>query len=112
MKQIGLKKITGKIVVKTGSKKSKITAKNIKVKKNAKKIFSLKLTALNGKAISKQKITVKINGKTYVAKTNSKGVAKVTVKLNSPKKYNVSMKFLGNKMFKASSKTNMITVTK
>ena len=72
----------------------------------------MKLTALNGKAISKQKITVKINGKTYVAKTNSKGVAKVTVKLNSPKKYNVSMKFLGNKMFKASSKTNMITVTK
>ena len=103
---------TGKIVVKTGSKKSKITAKNIKVKKNAKKIFSLKLTALDGKAISKQKITVKINGKTYVAKTNSKGVAKVTVKLNSPKKYNVSMKFLGNKLFKASSKTNTITVTK
>lgn len=102
---------TGKVVVKTGSKKSKITASNIKVKRNAKKTFSLKLTS-GSKAISKQKVTVKLNGKTYVVKTNSKGIAKLTVKLPSVKKYNVAMKFLGNKNYKAASKTGYITVTK
>ena len=103
---------TGKIVVKTGSKKSKITAKNIKVKKNTKKSFSLKLVSSSGKAISKQKVIVKLNGKAYTLKTNSKGIAKLAVKLSSVKKYKVSMKFLGNSNFKATSKTSIITVTK
>lgn len=101
----------GKVIVKIGSKKSKITSSNIKVKKNAKKTFSFKLTG-NGKAISKQKVTVKLNGKTHIVKTNSKGIAKLTVKLPSAKKYKVVMKFLGNKNYKAASKTSYITVTK
>ena len=103
---------TGKILVKTGSKKSKIIAPNIKVKKNIKKSFSLKLTSLNGKAIAKQKVTVKLNGKTYTVKTDSKGVAKLTIKLSAVKKYKVNMKFLGNSNFKSSSKTCTIEVTK
>lgn len=103
---------TGKVVVKTGLKKSKITASNIKVKKNTKKSFSLKLTSSNGKAIAKQKVTVKLNGKTHTLKTNSKGEAKLSIKFNVAKKYKVTIKFLGNSNFKSTSKTCTITVTK
>ena len=103
---------TASIVVKTGAKKSKITASNIKVKKNAKKTFSLKLLSSNGKALSNQKVLVKINGKIYTLKTNSKGVAKLSVKFNAVKKYNAVIKFLGNKNYKSSSKTCTINVVK
>ena len=102
----------GKIIVKTGSKKSKITAKNLKIRKNAKKTYSFKLTASNKKAISKQTVTVKLNGKTYAVKTNSKGIAKVSIKLSKAKTYKISMKFLGNLQYKAVSKTCKIIITK
>lgn len=105
-------KITSKILVKTGSKKSKIKASNMKVKKNKKKTFKLKLTSGNGKALKSQKVTVKVNGKTYSLKTNSKGIAKISLKFKKAKKYKISMKFLGNANYKAVSKTNTITVTK
>ena len=105
-------KTTANIVVKTGSKKSKITASNMKIKKNTKKTFQLKLTNSAGKALKSQKVTVKVNGKTYVLKTNSKGIAKLSIKLSKAKKYKISMNFLGNADYKAVSKTSTITVTK
>lgn len=105
-------KATAKIVVKTGSKKSKIKASNMKVKKNKKKTFKFKLTAGNGKALTKQKVIVKVNGKTKTITTNNKGVAKLTIKLKKVKKYKINMKFLGNAQYKAVSKNNVITVTK
>ena len=105
-------KTTTKIIVKTGSKKSKITASNIKVKKNKKKTFQLKLTNSAKKALKGQKILVKVNGKSYTIKTNSKGIAKLSIKLSKVKKYKISMKFLGNAKYKAASRTNTITVTK
>lgn len=105
-------KATAKILVKTGSKKSKITASNMKVKKNSKKSYQIKLTDSAGKSLKKQKIVVKINGKTSTVKTNSKGIAKLSIKLNKIKKYTISMKFLGNANYKAVSKTSTVTVTK
>ena len=107
-----LSKATSSIVVKTGSAKSKIKASSMKVKKNKKKTFKLTLTSNAGKALKNQKVTVKLNGKSYVLKTNSKGVAKLSIKLKKVKKYTVSMKFLGNANYKAVSKTSKITVTK
>lgn len=104
-------KTTTKIVVKTGSKKSKITASAVKVKKNVKKTFKLKLTGA-GKALKSQKVIVKLNGKSYTLKTNSKGIAKLSIKLSKVKKYKISMKFLGNADFKAISKTTTVTVSK
>lgn len=103
---------TAKIVVKTGSKKSKIKASNMKVKKNKKKTFKFKLTAGNGKALAKQKVIVKVNGKTKTLTTSKKGIAKISIKLKKVKKYKISMKFLGNAQYKAVSKTKVITVTK
>ena len=105
-------KTAAKIIVKTGSKKSKIQASNMKIKKNKKKSFKFKLTASNGKALSNQKVIVKFNGKTKTLTTNKKGIAKLSIKLKKVKKYKISMKFLGNSQFKPVSKSNVITVTK
>ena len=41
---------------------------------------------INGKLVSGKTIKFKLNGKTYTTKTNSKGIAKVTVKKNDIKK--------------------------
>ena len=105
-------KTSAKIIVKTGSKKSKITSKNMKVKRNKKKAFSLKLTNGAGKAIKSQKVIVKVNGKTYTLKTNTKGIAKLSLKFSKAKKYKINMKFWGNGDYKASSKTGTITIFK
>lgn len=103
-------KTSTKIIVKTGFKKTKITSSNMKVKRNKKKTFSLKLTNNAGKALKSQKILVKLNSKTYTIKTNGKGIAKLSFKLSKVKKYKVSVKFLGNADYSASSKSYAITV--
>lgn len=105
-------KTTSKIIVKTGSKKSKIQSSNMKVKKNKKKTFKFKLTSSNGKALANQKVIVKVNGKTKTLKTNKKGMAKLSVKFKKVKKYKVNIKFLGNAQYKPVSKVNTIAVTK
>ena len=100
------------IVVKTGTKKSKLTASAMKIKKNKKQVFKFKLTNSAGKALKSQKVTVKLNGKTYSLKTASNGYAKLTIKLNKVKTYSASIKYLGNSQYKAVSKTVKIKVTK
>lgn len=105
-------KLTSSIVVKTGSKKSKIKASNIKIKKNKKKTYKFKLVNNAGKALKSQKIIVKLNGKKYTVKTNKKGVAKLSIKLKKAKTYKISLKFLGNANYKASSKVAKIVVKK
>lgn len=58
----------------------KLTLNTVNVKKSA-KILTLTATLKKGVTPIKNKvITFKFNGKTYKAKTNSKGVAKVTIK--------------------------------
>ncbi len=64
---------TNKLVV-----KQPLTLKAVTVKKSAKKLV-LQATLKNTKAIKNKQITFKFNGKTYKAKTNNKGIAKVTV---------------------------------
>ena len=105
-------KITSKIIIKVGSKKSKIKSSNIKIKRNKKKTFKLKLTSGNGKALNGQILKVKVNGKQYTIKTNKNGIAKISLKFKKAKKYKLKMSFLGNSKFKAVSKTNTVTVTK
>lgn len=84
----------------------KLTLKTVKVKKSAKKlVLTAKLT--KGKSLIKGKtITFKFNGKTYKAKTNSKGIAKITVNKNILKKLKV-----GKKIY-YQAKYNKLTVKK
>jgi hypothetical protein len=57
-----------------------------------------------------KKITLTLNGKTYTAKTNSKGQA--TFKLSITKKgtFSATVKFDGDKTYAASSKSAKITI--
>ena len=69
-----------------------LTLKTVKVKKSAKKLV-LKATLKKGKALLKnKKIVFKFNSKQYTAKTNKKGVAKITIKKSVLKKLKVGKK--------------------
>ena len=69
-----------------------LTLKTVKVKKSAKKLI-LQATLKQGKkALSGKKVTFKFNGKSYKAKTNKKGIAKVTITKKVLKKLKVGKK--------------------
>ena len=83
----------GKTVTKTLTVKHIVTLKAVKVKKSAKKlILQATLAKVNKKYLKKKTVTFKFNGKKYKAKTNSKGVAKVTIKKSVLKKLKVGKK--------------------
>ena len=81
-------KISNKIVV-----KPVLTAKNISKKKSKKVKFTAKLVNNKGKAVKGKKITFKIKGKKYFAKTNKKGIATVYLKNLKPGKYIITSKY-------------------
>ena len=113
----GFKSITSNIVVKEKpapvvvKKATKITAKKATFKAKAKtKKYAITLKA--GKAaVKKAKVTLKVKGKTYKATTNAKGKAtfKIT-KLTKKGTFKATIKFAGDKNYKASSKNVKITV--
>ena len=71
----------GITVTKKLTVKQILTVKTVKVKKSAKSlVLTATLKKVKGKYLKNKKITFKFNGKTYNAKTNKKGVAKVTIK--------------------------------
>ena len=72
----------GKSVTKTLTVKHIVTLKTVTLKKSAKKLtLQATLAKVNGKYLKKKTVTFKINGKKVAtAKTNSKGVAKITIK--------------------------------
>ena len=69
-------KVSNKITV-----KNLLSAKNISKKKTKTTKFKAKLVNSKGKAVKGKKITFKIEGKKYTAKTNNKGIATVTIKI-------------------------------
>ena len=85
--------LNGKTYTNKVTVKQVLKAKKAKVKKTAKK-FTLKATLkINGKLIKGKKIKFKFKGKTYKAKTNKKGMAKVKVKKNVIKKLKKGKKY-------------------
>lgn len=99
-----------KIVIKKAA--SKITAKKKTFKSKTKtKKYIITLKNNKGKAIKSVKVTLKIKGKTYTAKTNSKGKAtfKIT-KLTKKGKYSAKIRFAGNGYYKASNVSRTITI--
>lgn len=103
---------TNKIVVKYSSKTAKLTAPTVTIPPKTSKTYSVSLKDANGKGIAKQKVTIKINGKTYTKTTNSKGQASVKVKFNSLKNYKVSATYKGSKIYKKASSSGKIKVAK
>ena len=79
-------KFKGKTYKNTVTVKQVLKTKKVTVKKTAKKFNLLATLKINGKLIKGKVIKFKFNGKTYKAKTNNKGVAKVTIKKNVIKK--------------------------
>lgn len=70
----------GKSITRTITVKHLVTLKSVTVKKSAKKlVLQATLGKVNGKYLNKKAVSFKFNGKTYKAKTDKKGVAKVTI---------------------------------
>ena len=84
-------KVSNKVVV-----KQILKAKNTKFKKSKKvKKFKATLKTSKGKAIAGKKVTLKVKGKTYTAKTNKKGVATFKIKnLKKVGKFKATIKYL------------------
>ena len=95
-------KITNKITV-----KKLLSAKNISKKKSKTAKFKAKLVNSKGKVQKGKKLTFKIDGKKYMAKTNKKGIATIKIK-NTLKvgKHKIVTSYGKNKI------TNTITVKK
>ena len=93
--------MSSKIKVNPSSAKVKVSNKKFKLK--AKKTLTAKFLSPKGKAVKGKKISFRINGKIYTAKTNSKGIAAVKVKLNKRKTYKFTAKFAGDNTFKSIS---------
>ena len=98
-----------KVTVNKQATKAVFKAKTFKVKAKTKKV-SFTLKDASGKAIKGKKITVKVNGKTYTAKTNAKGVATVSLKITKKGKYTATAKFAGDTTYKAITKKAKITL--
>lgn len=100
---------TAKVIVAKASPKLSAAKKTFKVKAKTKKVTAT-LKNNKGKALKSTKLTLKIGKKTYTAKTNSKGIATFKVKLTKKGTYTGTVKFAGNKYFKALSKKVKIVV--
>ena len=107
------KYIASSVAVKVTVKKakSKIVAKN-KTFKMAEKIKKYTIALKSGKtAIKKVQVTLKIKGKTYKAKTNTKGKATFKIKkLTKKGTYKATIKFKGNKYYRAVTKKVKIKI--
>lgn len=97
-------------------KPSKLTLTgNTAGKVNQVKTLTVRLTGKNAlnsgyrNAVGK-KITLKVNGKTYTAKTNSNGVATFKVKISKAGTYTISTSFAGDGTFSSKSLNSKITI--
>lgn len=85
--------ISNKITV-----KPTLTAKNKSFKKGKTIKFTAKLVNTKGKPLKGKKITFKLKGKKYSAKTNKKGIAKVTIKRMKVGKYTIQTSYKNMKI--------------
>ena len=82
----------GQTIKNTVKVKQVLKLAKVKVKKFAKKLVITAILKKGKTPIKNKKLTFKFNGKTYTAKTNKKGVAKITVKKSVLKKLKVGKK--------------------
>ena len=101
---------SAKVVVKKATPKLTAKAKTFKVKVKTKK-YTITLKNNKGKVMKNTKVTLKVKGKTYKAKTNSKGVAtfKIT-NLKKKGKFRAVVKYAGSKYYNKVTKKLRITI--
>jgi len=90
----------------------KLTAKAKTFKKSVKtKNFVVTLKNNQNKVMKNTKVTLKVNGKTYSAKTNTKGQATFKIiKLTKKGKFTATIKYAGSKYYNAKTVKAKITV--
>lgn len=98
------KAVTKKTTFKVVAKATKISITSIaSVKVGKKAVIKGKFTTLGGGILKNSVVTLKINGKKYTAKVNSKSVFTLNYKTNTVGTNNLTVTFAGNKNYKASS---------
>ena len=96
---------TSETITKAITIKSLIETKDLTMNENDKSKFTVKVLNSNGKVSANKKVTLKVNGKTYTPKSDSKGIATQTIDLPAGK-YSITTEYDGLK------NTNQITVKK
>ncbi|WP_405294159.1 putative glycoside hydrolase [Methanobrevibacter sp.] len=86
-----------------------VVDKDIVYREGLKSIFQIKLVDIYGNIVAKESVTIKVGGKTYSAKTNSKGIATFYLSLGQGT-YNVQYHFSQNSRYVNSSSTYKISV--
>ncbi|WP_405290558.1 hypothetical protein [Methanobrevibacter sp.] len=76
------------------------------------KYFKITITDLSGKPLSSKEVLISFNGDTYKRTTDKNGIASIQINVKNPGSYKVSAVFNGDNLYKPSSKTAKITVTK
>ena len=101
--------IVAKIVVNKQKGSLTVPAKTYKVSAASKTLIATFKSA-SGKVVSGKKITFTVDGKSYSASTNDKGVATVKVSLSKKGTYSFTAKFAGNTMYAPISKTGQLVI--
>ena len=93
--------------------KSALTASNKNFIATAStKALTATLKDANGNVLANKTVTFTVNGKTYKATTNAKGVATVKLALSAAKTYKVTIKFAGDGVYAASNKQVTVKLIK
>ena len=74
--------------------------------------YQITLKDADGKTMAGKEIVVKLNGATYKATTDSKGIAKFTLKATKTGSLKATISFAGDDTYKAASATATVKVTK
>ena len=99
-----------KITVK--KQNASLTVPNKSYKASAKtKTIAATFKSASGKVVAGKKVSFTVNGKTYTATTDAKGIAKVNVSLNKKGTYSFTAKFAGDNTYAVISKTAKLTLT-
>ena len=102
--------VVAKITVKAQTPSLTVPNKSYKAKAKTKTLTAT-FKSNKGTLIPNKKVTFTVNGKSYSAKTNSKGVASVKVSLNKKGTYKVTAKYAGDNTYSSITKTASLKLT-
>ena len=106
------KKASSKGIIKVTKTATVISAPDVSMFPNEAKSFSITLKTNTGKALSKQKLTVKVDGKTYSKTTNNNGQVILNFNFGNENKYSVDIIYKGTSIYKSSKTTSYVNVEK